>query len=96
MTTRAGHRLGIAALAAVPLAVLGVFFVLPVTGMVSRGFFPDGSFDPGGVLDVLGRPRVHRVLWFTLWSAGVARVSRTSGSSLRTWSRLASSGTTPP
>ncbi len=57
--------------AAVPLAVLGVFFALPVAGMVSRGLWTDGSFDPGGVLDVLTRPRVHRVLWFTLWSASV-------------------------
>ena len=57
--------------AAVPLAVLGVFFALPVAGMVSRGFWTDGSFDPGGVIDVLGRPRVHRVLWFTLWSAAL-------------------------
>ena len=24
---------------------------------------------PAGVVEVLGRPRVHRVLWFTLWSA---------------------------
>ncbi|HET7735531.1 MAG TPA: iron ABC transporter permease [Nocardioidaceae bacterium] len=72
MSTRTGRRLGIAALAAVPLAVLAVFFVLPVTGMVSRGFFPDGELDLGGVLDVLRRPRVHRVLWFTVWSAGLA------------------------
>ena len=70
MTLRA--RLGIAALAATPVAVLAVFFVYPVAGMVGRGFWPDGTFDPGGVLAVLGRPRVHRVLWFTLWSAGVA------------------------
>ena len=42
-----------------------VFFVLPVAGMVGRGFFVDGSFDPVGVLEVLGRGRVHRVLWFT-------------------------------
>ncbi|HET9996087.1 MAG TPA: ABC transporter permease subunit [Nocardioides sp.] len=55
--------------AAVPLGVLGVFFVLPVVAMVSLGFQPDGTFDPVGVLEVLGRPRVHRVLWFTLWSA---------------------------
>ncbi|MBB6627463.1 iron ABC transporter permease [Nocardioides sp. KIGAM211] len=58
------------ALAAVPVAVLGVFFVLPVSGMLARGFWPDGRFDPGGVLAVLGRPRVHRVVWFTVWSAG--------------------------
>jgi thiamine transport system permease protein len=74
MSTRAAHRLGIAALAAVPLAVLGVFFVLPVSGMVSRGFFADGTLDVGGVLEVLRRPRVHRVLWFTVWSAGLATV----------------------
>ncbi len=55
--------------AVVPLGVLGVFFVLPVAGMISRGFVTDGSLDLGGVLGVLGRPRVHRVLWFTLWSA---------------------------
>ena len=57
--------------AVVPLGVLGVFFVLPVVAMVSLGFQPDGTFDPVGVLEVLGRPRVHRVLWFTLWSASV-------------------------
>ncbi len=65
-------RWGHAALAAVPLAVLTVFFVYPVLGMVARGFWPDGTFDPGAVLEVLGRPRVHRVLWFTVWSAGLA------------------------
>ena len=61
-----------AALAAVPLTALAVFFVYPVLGMVARGFWPDGTFDPGAVLDVLGRPRVHRVLWFTVWSAASA------------------------
>jgi thiamine transport system permease protein len=42
--------------------------------MIGRGFFPHGSFDPGAVLEVLGRSRVRRVLWFTLWSAGLATV----------------------
>ncbi|MCW2844793.1 MAG: binding-protein-dependent transport system inner rane component [Nocardioides sp.] len=55
-----------------PVAVLGVFFVLPVSGMLARGFWPHGTFDPGGVLGVLARPRVHRVVWFTVWSASVA------------------------
>jgi thiamine transport system permease protein len=59
----------LAGLALVPVAALGVFFVLPVAGMVTRGFWPDGAFDPGGVLEVLARSRVHRVLWFTVWSA---------------------------
>ncbi|MGH3307014.1 MAG: iron ABC transporter permease, partial [Nocardioides sp.] len=60
---------GLAALSLVPVAALGVFFVLPVLGMIAQGFWPEGEFDPGGVLEVLARPRVHRVLWFTLWSA---------------------------
>ena len=68
------RRAGTAALAAVPLAALLVFFLYPVGGMVGRGFWPDGRFAPGEVLDVLARPRVHRVLWFTLWSAAVATV----------------------
>ena len=63
---------GLLALAAGPVLVLGVLFVLPVTGMVAQGFWADGRFDPRGVLDVLGRPRVHRVAWFTLWSSAVA------------------------
>ena len=61
--------LGIAALALAPVVALGVFFVLPVAGMLAQGFWPDGVFDPAGVADVLSRPRVHRVLWFTLWSS---------------------------
>jgi thiamine transport system permease protein len=65
-------RLAVAVLAAAPLAVLVVFFVYPVAGMVGRGLWPAGDFDPGGVLSVLARPRVHRVLWFTVWSAGLA------------------------
>ncbi len=60
---------GLAALSLVPVAALGVFFVLPVVGMIAQGFWPEGEFDPGGVLEVLARPRVHRVLWFTVWSA---------------------------
>ncbi|MCW2853030.1 MAG: phnU, partial [Nocardioides sp.] len=60
------------ALAVLPVAVLGCFFVLPVSGMVARGFWPDGELDAGAVLDVLTRARTGRVVWFTVWSAGVA------------------------
>lgn len=67
-------RLGIAVLTAIPVAVLAVFFLYPVASMVARGFWPDGSFDPGAVAEVLTRERTHRVLWFTLWSAGLATV----------------------
>ena len=72
MTGRVRSGVGIAALAALPLAFLAVFFVLPLVGMVARGFVTDGHLDVGAVLEVLARPRVHRVLWFTLWSATAA------------------------
>ncbi len=63
----------LAALAgAVPLAVLAVFFVVPVLGMLERGFFPHGRLDVAGVVESLLRPRVGRVLWFTVWSASLA------------------------
>nr|WP_281497171.1 ABC transporter permease subunit [Ornithinimicrobium sp. F0845] len=58
--------LGVGLLALVPLAFLAVFFVLPVGGMLMRGFHPDGAWDFSGVAEVLGRPRTARVLWFTV------------------------------
>jgi len=69
-TTR--RLLGLGALGLLPAAVLGVFFLLPVSGMVARGLVVDGSFEPGAVLEVLTRPRTGRVVWFTVWSSAVA------------------------
>jgi len=66
--------LGLLALAAVPTAVLAVFFLLPVSGMLERGLWPEGSFDPGAVLDVLGHERTGDVIWFTLWTSTVSTV----------------------
>jgi thiamine transport system permease protein len=62
------------ALALLPVLVLGCFFVLPVSGMVARGFWPDGELDVGAVLDVLARERTGRVVWFTVSTAGLATV----------------------
>ena len=64
-----GPGLALTALALVPIAFLAVFFLLPVGGMLARGFLPDGVLDLSGVPDVFGRARTLRVLWFTLWSA---------------------------
>jgi thiamine transport system permease protein len=71
MTTTVTTRrvVGLAASALVPLGVLGLFFVLPVWGMLSRGFFADGQFQGGAVLEVLSRPEIQRAVWFTLWSS---------------------------
>jgi len=66
--------LGLAALALIPLAFLAVFFVLPVGGMLVRGFYPDGSWDLSGVADVLGRARTARVLVFTVGMAAAGTV----------------------
>ncbi|SDC80541.1 ABC transporter permease [Nocardioides lianchengensis] len=65
---------GLLALALGPVLVLGVFFVLPVGGMLARGLWPDGAFDPGAVAEVLTRPRVRRVLGNTAWFAASATV----------------------
>ena len=56
----------------VPLTVIIVFFLVPVVGMIGRGFFPDGHLDLAGVADALLRPRVAQVVWFTLWSSALA------------------------
>lgn len=71
---RVAGRAACVALAAVPVVVVAVFFVLPVGAMLHRGVWPEGRFDPGAVLDVLGRPRTGRVLWFTVWTSSVATV----------------------
>jgi thiamine transport system permease protein len=59
-------------LAALPLAVLGVFFLLPVGEMLRLGFAPEGRVDLAGVAETLTRPRIVRVLWFTVWAAAAA------------------------
>lgn len=71
MTSRRWTALAVLA-GAVPLAVLVVFFVVPVSGMLQRGFFPDGRLDLPGVAEVLWRPRVAQVVWFTVWTAAAA------------------------
>ncbi|GAB4009251.1 ABC transporter permease [Nocardioides ultimimeridianus] len=62
------HRLRLTlsflALAAVPAAVLAVFFVLPVGGMVAR-------VDASGWA-LLGDDRTRRVVWFTVWVSTLA------------------------
>lgn len=58
--------------ALVPLAYLVIFFLLPVGGMLYRGFFADGSLDLTGFADVLGSSRIRRLIWLTIAQATVA------------------------
>ncbi|HEV3486920.1 MAG TPA: hypothetical protein VG106_16025, partial [Vicinamibacterales bacterium] len=57
-----------------PLAFVLVFFVYPVVAILALGLAPAGSVDQGRLLDVLARPFVFDVVWFTLWQAVVSTV----------------------
>ncbi|HSH21266.1 MAG TPA: ABC transporter permease subunit, partial [Candidatus Caenarcaniphilales bacterium] len=56
-------------LAAAPLAFVLIFFGYPVGSILATGLAPAGVLDARGVLDVLARPFVREVAWFTLWQA---------------------------
>lgn len=66
------YTVAAAAAAVLPLTVLALFFVVPVAGMLQLGFWPAGTLDVGGVGSALVRPRIGRVLGFTLWSSAAA------------------------
>ncbi|WP_153504518.1 ABC transporter permease [Cumulibacter manganitolerans] len=59
-------------IAAVPLCFLAVFFLLPVGGMLHRGFFADGALDLSGFTETLARARIRRLVWLTIAQSGLA------------------------
>ncbi len=74
MTGSLRRLAGLLGLAGLPVVVLGVFFVLPVSAMISLGIWPHGRFDLEPAWAALQRERTLRVLWFTVWAAGAATV----------------------
>ncbi|TXS06845.1 iron ABC transporter permease [Streptomyces sp. col6] len=54
---------------AVPVAFFAVFFAYPVAAIVGRGLKVDGVWQFGRFGEVLARPEIREVLWFTLWQA---------------------------
>lgn len=57
----------------VPLVFLSVFFLLPTSHLIARGFIgPEGGIDLSGLAQVLSRPRTWRIIGQTLWMALVA------------------------
>jgi thiamine transport system permease protein len=70
MSRRRG--IGMAALAAIPVAFLAIFFVWPVSRIVVRGLRPDGNWDFSSVGEVLGNAVTRRVIWFTIWQAAAS------------------------
>ncbi|MGB7449916.1 MAG: iron ABC transporter permease [Ornithinimicrobium sp.] len=76
---RAVPAVALGALAVLPLLFVAVFFMLPLGGMLSRGFFPADAtgvhrLDVSAVPEVLGRGRTLGVLWFTLAMATAGTV----------------------
>ncbi len=62
----AAVRLG---LMAVPVAFFALFFAYPVTAIVGRGLKAEGDWQFGRIGEVLSRPDILDVLWFTTWQA---------------------------
>jgi len=58
-----------AALLALPVAFLGVFFAWPVANIVAEGLRADAGWDLSGVSEVVGDPGLRRVAWFTFAQA---------------------------
>ncbi|MEI7030782.1 iron ABC transporter permease [Streptomyces pratensis] len=54
---------------AVPVAFFGIFFAYPVAAIVGRGLKAGGDWQFGRVGEVLARPDIRDVLWFTTWQA---------------------------
>lgn len=57
------------ALMAVPLVFFGLFFAYPVAAIVGRGLKTDAGWQFGRIGEVLARPDIADVLWFTTWQA---------------------------
>ncbi|MER7832062.1 iron ABC transporter permease [Streptomyces sp. NPDC095602] len=57
------------ALLLVPAAFFAVFFAYPVAAIVGRGLRTGEGWRPGRIGEVLTRPDVLDVLWFTTWQA---------------------------
>lgn len=54
---------------AVPLAFFGLFFAYPVAAIVGRGIKTEDGWQFGRIGEVLARPDIADVLWFTTWQA---------------------------
>lgn len=57
------------ALMVLPVAFFALFFAYPVTAIVGRGLRVGDAWRFGAIADVVGRPDLLGVLWFTLWQA---------------------------
>jgi thiamine transport system permease protein len=72
ITSGARQALARAALVALPVAFLAVFFAWPVSSILDLGLRPDGTWDLTVVREVLGDGGLRHVLWFTVWQAALS------------------------
>jgi thiamine transport system permease protein len=66
------HRLALTALAVLPLAFLGIFYIYPLGAIFASSFFIDGTWRLGAIREVLTRSAFLEVAWFTTWQALVS------------------------
>lgn len=59
------------ALASVPVAFLGLFFLWPLLTILGRGLIDDGNLDVAGAWEVLTASRTAKVVGTTLWLASL-------------------------
>ena len=78
------RRAGTAAVLAVPVAFLAVFFAVPAATIVATGLRTDGAWDLGAVGEVLGSASTRRVAWCSGTPGCVAWRGSRSG---RRWCR---------
>ena len=69
---RIARAAGFALLAAIPLVMFALFFFYPARSLIGQGLTATGTVDAGGVVDVLGKPRIQRIAVFTLWQAAAS------------------------
>ena len=60
------------ALFLLPLSFLGLFFFYPLATIFAKSFAPKGFLDLAPLLELARDDYYARVLWFTIWQAGVS------------------------
>lgn len=61
-------------IAVIPIVFLAVFFLYPVGALIKRGLMPEGHLDFGPLWHAWGSTGTGQVVWFTVWSAGLATI----------------------
>ena len=65
-------RLPAICLGLIPLVFLGLFYFYPLTGIFKKSFFEQGGDSLAGLARILTSPRMMRIMWFTVWQAGLS------------------------